>query len=1308
MITVAGQLVTLPDLRGKLKARLERFFALSEIQAIVGPISTRTNRPQSRSGYGSATGLPLFNYPSAPKPELYSLYWPTGATRWASLFVLVDGATLQEILLATSSGNASVPVVLQDTRNNLNVTTQMFCLAPRPLNTANAKTRLYVLPLVDERYYWQEKHSGFFTVADGDTWDEAFTFLSTQLGVTIVHNTVSADYQQPDIAEMTRRYENAALLLDAVAASVGQRIVRQTDGTVESLNWSTSATTHATNIATGQLLMGGTISGVHDKSLLPSSVLVTFPKWRQFYPDPNGDLYTVSNANTGGTTGAIKTIHSTAFADFSTKSSDPDNRTNLQTLATRISTDYYASKAIAHDIQYASLKSWTFTAFDDCMIWRFGSTVENHDPNENEQPFVYQASSRIQSLPYNFGEEEQLQQFTGLIVYPRLARFSLYGTLTPGSNCAAKFVSDTSTGTTVTANQLTLYDPEGRAFGLLGEQGWAEYKNDTLRWEFVSMTGCLTRHGTADSNTGAGVSGNVNIYVGASPSGVQVFAVNWSSTALTSGDKVDVFYEPASTTWYMIPPGKKGDPGTDDGAIVTVRGASATSDCMWIGALAVPNAGATAYCSDQFPDGDTIWLVVLNSDVGSTSADKVSLTVGEHYLARKVGSIAGVDVYAIRADGASTLTRFQLTADLVLGIDPVAPNAAILTWQAGDYSIIGNDSITVFDITVSAGVNLQQNRGNWEGKPTTGYQTGHRGWCTKKADSNRYEIVWMEHTAKAIEFSLGANGILGFATEHFDGKSPDPNSQGIDILDDAHLFRHRGSDAAGIALRADGNADQPTSYQMIQCETFAGVAIIRTTDDFTTKTTDTNGLIFQWWGSQQDVLDPTGDGEPINIRNQFGVWSHALSGAEGFGTFDSVENVYRPVLLNQKAIICTAVLTTVLNSTDSVAQFAGGLNPCTFFPLGMRDAKVKTAANLFGAKGALGSTIVLIWDENRGQYLVLPVSSPMLLTAGTCANALGALPGGIFPAILEDGSEVNDVTNIGYSKVMYANQVIIWRDPANQQYFGFKPDSPDVQFLCNSQASAFGVLAILGVGISNAGDRCFVTDTPSTTFSRNYLCNTGFSFEPDVIGNGFGTRFVQAKPYSGTPQLGETWGPAPGTQFLKKGYPGFTSIGPAELGIVVLPSLPVFEFIQEPINQLLCKATSNISNAASSTAYKIFVGTKGSEVDGGWTTVPSLYNRSGQQINSGDFFTALWINDGWEVDCTATRKARFISGTLSGTLTAGGSVTCAVSVYRDGPNPGSSLTVFSDESIFTGTSGKAYKAYYSPEDDKYYFIWVGC
>jgi hypothetical protein len=73
------------------------------------------------------------------------------------------------------------------------------------------------------------------------------------------------------------------------------------------------------------------------------------------------------------------------------------------------------------------------------------------------------------------------------------------------------------------------------------------------------------------------------------------------------------------------------------------------------------------------------------------------------------------------------------------------------------------------------------------------------------------------------------------------------------------------------------------------------------------------------------------------------------------------------------------------------------------------------------------------------------------------------------------------------------------------------------------------------------------------------------------------------------------------------------------------------------IRALLGKTTGAITGGTSTTtAYQIWVGTSGSEANGGWTTVPGAISRV--DIDSGKFVKLTFVNNGWimePLECNA-------------------------------------------------------------------------
>ncbi len=161
---------------------------------------------------------------------------------------------------------------------------------------------------------------------------------------------------------------------------------------------------------------------------------------------------------------------------------------------------------------------------------------------------------------------------------------------------------------------------------------------------------------------------------------------------------------------------------------------------------------------------------------------------------------------------------------------------------------------------------------------------------------------------------------------------------------------------------------------------------------------------------------------------------------------------------------------------------------------------------------------------------------------------------------------------------------------------------------------------------------------PGVTFQRNYYINGYAEVPNDSIGVCCSFEAPCEAAYEGgTPAEGQTWGPKPGSWNLNQGFPGFSVVGVnGDNALAVVRG--------EPIVQLLCKATSDLANnAATSTSsasgYKIYTGAQGAEVDGGWTTVPAAYNRTGATITSGSWFLIEWINSEWEICGSAPRSA---------------------------------------------------------------------
>jgi hypothetical protein len=205
-------------------------------------------------GYASLT------WPTGYRRErdfvINKFYWPTGACRWAYGHFLADAYWTDKIRDAafTSTGaGPSVPIRLKmdspGAENDETLDTKVYLLPPSPLSAVpvdeenHTVNNLYLLTVVDERYYWWYKATPLlqFDQTNGETWINAFQKVSDSLGTTVQVDTISSSYLRAS-PQLNMSYEVLPPWFDALAFNVGQKVVRLYDGTVKTQNFSTAYT----------------------------------------------------------------------------------------------------------------------------------------------------------------------------------------------------------------------------------------------------------------------------------------------------------------------------------------------------------------------------------------------------------------------------------------------------------------------------------------------------------------------------------------------------------------------------------------------------------------------------------------------------------------------------------------------------------------------------------------------------------------------------------------------------------------------------------------------------------------------------------------------------------------------------------------------------------------------------------------------------------------------------------------------------------------------------------------------------------
>ena len=417
----------LPDDMQGLKNWMHYYQPLEDLCAMAGHVGRESSRTARRSNNTAGRGLPLPNYPPPPRVKLNTLYWPTGAARWSYGYFLADRITKDRIVSAAHSSGTSDALELEiGTPETYTIKADMYLLTPRPISPPEYPDGAWIIPLVDERFYWQDRYVDDLVISQNrsgpaitGTWSGVFSSIKSALGIdTLTIGAIPGGYLVPDVQELSRRQENAAVLLDAVAHSVGHRIVRDYDGVVQSMDWDTSATRLAYNLdprnrslAVQGTMPGATVCGGNIGPMpAPKSVRVAFPKYSHQVPHCDGDMFTItSDTDVDLSNGSTKVIHTTMFADFTLGNgpASPDNTGSLTGLASAVVSDFSSSVEQCYDYTFIGVYHWDPVGWDDHLAIEYGHQMEDG---------TRVCQTRVQSIPYNSRIEEQLSQDSLLLV----------------------------------------------------------------------------------------------------------------------------------------------------------------------------------------------------------------------------------------------------------------------------------------------------------------------------------------------------------------------------------------------------------------------------------------------------------------------------------------------------------------------------------------------------------------------------------------------------------------------------------------------------------------------------------------------------------------------------------------------------------------------------------------------------------------------------------------------------------------------------------------------------------------------------
>lgn len=354
-----------------------------------------------------------------PVVKLGEYFYPNNASRW-SMFRGQASTEIKNAMVAQAfASTQSLPQPFVMKCNSMGATaldsksysieTNLYMLPPRPLAVHSTQfTGQWIVTLVDERYYWQWKNGGVFHPTASTIWEDLIEALGTQLGVTITYDPIESAYLQPEPdSHLWTNYENAAVLLDAIAENLNRTFVRKLDGTYKLENNDDSVAivlANRGNIAKIVRLAGGSIFGTSGNvandelgAVAPESVTVTFPYYitsdvphfkntRQtgtyWIDDSYSSVYTkvITLADAGPPYASYNSFPGTMVLKDTCKAlidaedeTIPTNQTELDALALILAQNYYLMQTgVAIDEVYPGTLVWEPEGIND-LTWTYKS-----------------------------------------------------------------------------------------------------------------------------------------------------------------------------------------------------------------------------------------------------------------------------------------------------------------------------------------------------------------------------------------------------------------------------------------------------------------------------------------------------------------------------------------------------------------------------------------------------------------------------------------------------------------------------------------------------------------------------------------------------------------------------------------------------------------------------------------------------------------------------------------------------------------------------------------------------------------------
>lgn len=589
MISYGG--IPLDEPEPGISAWVEQQLALSEI-----PEWSVPTWPGPRRLLWAATN------PNQPPPiKLGRLFWPRDASRWASFYCLVTDyqlASIRKQAYPVSNANqyVSLPLVISEGNTTYQVSTNLWMLPPRPLAqivtpASQNLDQLYLICLVDDRFFWWEKAAAIAISGGVTTWATLFAAIATGLGITLTTDTISANYVYPS-TDLVSNYEYLPPLLDACCASVGHRLVRSLAGVVTTQQATTAATKQAAQVAKWAKQAGGTYlydvknpplapAGTFPNKytlpdlpgLVPASVTVAFPAATNGVATGLDYAATVTLASlslsqfaaylqNSAIVGHNSThlVHSSAVAN-TTAGPGLANATEITNLATQITTDYYLWRLSKLDQAFMGMVPYVPEGLADFVEWL-------HRDGEGQLRTHVHAGQRedwTDSLNHWGTYAAGGQTFSGPVYFGGNVTYGSNSTVTTVAGSVVNFGGSVTFGGAIYYTETAVTISGNTNNYAIGST--VNYIDASMSGSSYNLTGIAKPSPGASkivyiTNTDATGSLTLKQNSGSSTAGNRFLTPSGSDVVLAPGQTAQLVYSTAEAAWLVLPVGVPASGGT--------------------------------------------------------------------------------------------------------------------------------------------------------------------------------------------------------------------------------------------------------------------------------------------------------------------------------------------------------------------------------------------------------------------------------------------------------------------------------------------------------------------------------------------------------------------------------------------------------------------------------------------------------------------------------------------------------------------------------------------------------------------------